>query len=231
MALEADITDMMLQLALAADTVFGENLFSPRARPTGTETMPIGMFRPAKARKENTAGRNGPVLFTCKGAFPFVGRLRAAAQAGDAAAAALDAALGIAQRQLEVAIVNAVPLRRLIQAFDTLEVDTNVKREGEWYLGEVILVFHLEYLQDYDDFAQVVTDQITQIATYVDLVNVFSPSDDVSNPDEVTLFPGVALPAPRTSGPDGRPEAVLYFADPSELDFEDPLNSGLMPVV
>jgi hypothetical protein len=228
----ADIADAIYGLLVAGATLVGENVFSPRALPTDlTQLGQCLLLQTPSERKENVNGRNGPAEFFVHGAFRVVGRLQEKARAGDASAMVVEARLGALQQQVEGLVINAPALRKLVQAFDSVEVSTTVKRDGEFVFGEVVLTFGLEFFQGAEAFAQPDLTALAEIAIYADLVNRFSATDDVSDPDEIVLFPGVALPAPRTSGPDGRPEAKVLFSFGSDLDFEDPANSGVLPAL
>jgi hypothetical protein len=204
------LQDLIAQLLLAADTFAGPNVFTPRSWRTTPEGYWLLVQSP-KETKQNIAGRTGPAEFWTNGIFRIVARLSVKPDAGDAGAMAAQAALGLFKRQIEVAVINADPIRRIVQQFVSVETTTAVKTEGGMTLGELVMDLTLEYFQGDEDFAQLAVSDLTEIAVYADLLNVYSPTGDFTGSE-----PFDGTPSPRTSGPDGRPEASALFTLPQD---------------
>lgn len=212
--------------ALTAKAGVGDNVFSPRTWRTVVEDEPILLVQSPKERKESL-GRDAP-QFTTTVTIRVVGRLRRKSSGDDdRTGAAVLVALGVLQRQVERAVINDYDLYRLIQQVAHVDVVSDVKSEGGYVHGELVMDFGLETYQGPEEFGEVEADEIVNIATFLDLVNVFSPDgafDETPFPDSVTPFP-------RTAGPDGRLEGLFIWGAPADLDFSDPNNSGLLPGV
>lgn len=231
MTVTADVLQGLVVAALLgpqggpAATGAGVNVFSPRDWPTTTDEMPIILVQSPSETKESL-GRSGAQQFTVTATIRVVARVKALAQTGDQGAMAALAAIGVLQRQIEVAVINDYDLDQVIQQIASVAVKNGVSSEAEVHVAELVMDFAFEFYQGPEDFAPVVATPIDQLAVFADLVNVFSPTDTF----DPALEPfTAATPAPRTEGPDGRPEASISvdFTGPvidsaAELDFSDP---------
>jgi len=81
-----------------------------------------------------------------------------------------------------------------------LHVESKYDAQGQRVLGNAALALDLEYPET---FPPIATQALEGVDLYVDALDVFDPSGTYQPP-----FPYVPPPAPRTSGPDGRPEAA-----------------------
>lgn len=211
------VTDTLLQDlirdAVTGATAAGANVFTPRTWRTPPAAMPFLMIQSPSETKQNVAGRTGPGEFWTVGRFRIVGRVYAKADVADptGAAIAAEAAVSVLKRQIEVAVINADPIRRAIQQCVSVESVTDVKSDGGLTFGEVEMTFSLEYYQGPEDFAPVASDPFEEFAIYADLINVYSPTGTFD--PSLEPFTAATL-APRTSGPDGRPEAVAIVELP-----------------
>jgi hypothetical protein len=196
----SDLLSGLLVTALTGNTGAGANVFAPRDWPTSLGVMPIILVNSPSERKESL-GRNVP-QFTVTTTIRVVGRLTAAASTGDAGAGALQAALGVLQRQIEVAVINSYDLTKLIQQFAFVEVQNKVTSDAEQHVGELTMDFGLEFYQGPEAFFPTASTPLQELRIYSDLVNVFDPTGTYPSPP----FPGSVQPAPRTQGPDGRVE-------------------------
>lgn len=201
------VTDLSLQgvvaqCILAGPTIAGANVFAPRDWPTKPDGMPIVLVQAPREEKVGQ-GRSGYAIFECIVTVRVIGRVYAKAGAGEAGAIAALAAVGQLKRQIEVAVIENALLRAAgVQAFAKVRSVADVKAEGEFHFGEVVMEFDLEFVQGPGDFHPIDADPMEEIRIFADLINVFSPTGVF----EDTPFADDAQPAPRTSGPDGRPE-------------------------
>lgn len=237
MTVSADVLQALMIDALTRQDAAGDyptgiagNWFSPRDWPTTPGEMPIGMVQSPKERKEGL-GRSGAPQFTVTTTIRLVARVTAKAATGDAGAMAALSAIATLQRQIEIAVINDYELRRHIQQYTSVDVVNGVKDEAEYHVAELVMDFALEFYQGPEDFQPTAGTPIEQLTIYADLVNVFSPTGDYSGTDEGLLFPAEIMPSPRTAGPDGRAEGVVFIAVPTVLDFSDPNDSGLLPPI
>lgn len=221
MSTTSDRLQALMVAALAGTTAAIDNVFTPRDWPTTPIETPILLVQSPSEHKESL-GRSGAQQFTTTVTIRVVGRLTGKAQTGDAGAMAVLAALGVFQGQIERAVINSYDLTQAIQQIAAVDVKNGVSSDSELHLGELVMDFHLETYEGPELFAPIDSSPIDEMAIYADLVNVYSPTGVF-----VDLEPfDAATPAPRTEGPDGRPEATIlidFTAPPIEsvadLDF------------
>lgn len=193
-------------------TLLGGNVFVPRTWPTEPDGMPIGMVQ-SPTEEKTSLGRSGAVQFNCVTTVRFVGRVFAKVAGNDQAAIAALAAVGALKRQVEVAVLGNQALRDAgLQKFSWVRSVTDVKTEGGYTFGELVMDFGLEFYQDWSDFHPLDADPFDQVAIYADLINLFSPTGAFDG----TPFADEANPSPRTEGPDGRAEGAALITLPQE---------------
>lgn len=203
MTTTSDTLQALMVAVLTGSTAAGDQVFAPRDWPTTPIETPILLIQSPTEHKESL-GRSGAQQFTTTITIRVVGRLTGKAETGDAGAAAVLAALGVLQGQIERAVINSYDLTRAIQQIAAVDVQNGVKADAELHLGELVMDFHLETYEGPEDFAPIAATPIEEMAIFADLVNVFSPTGTF----DPALEPFTAArPAPRTEGPDGRPEA------------------------
>jgi hypothetical protein len=186
-------------ITLNAPTGAGKSVYSPRDWPAKTELYPMILVTWVDDDKESL-GPNGPQYDTTS-TIRVVARVATLAGKGDAGAHAALAAIGVLKRQIEVAVINRYVLYRIINEIGSVKSRPEVKAEGEGHIGEVVMDFAMKYPQLADVFAPVLTSPIREIAIYADLLDVADRSGTYTPP-----FDYAVVPAPRTQGPDGRPE-------------------------
>jgi hypothetical protein len=193
----------LIVTALLNSTGAGDQVWAPREWPTDLSKIvqPAILVQAPRERKESL-GPNAPsydVLATIR----LVGRLTLKAQADDAHAPLVLAALALLQRQIEVAIINNGPLFLVISEIVSVDTVLEIKSDGAQPIGELTMDFVCKFYQGPEAFAQPDVTAITEMALFGDLVNVFDPNGTYP------AQPGFDYPveaAPRESGPDGRVE-------------------------
>ena len=101
----------------------------------------------------------------------------------------------------------------MIQQIASVQIRNNVKSDAELHVAELAMDFAIEFYQGPEDFAPIVASPFAELAVYADLVNIFSPTGTFDS----SLEPfDAATPAPRTSGPDGRPEFKALIELPQD---------------
>lgn len=212
--MDADVAvDLVVDAIKAGATMAGQNVFDPRSWPTELGDMPIVLVEMPSEEKAGH-GRSGAPMFTGVVTVPVIGRLTAKALAGDAAAPALRAALGVLQRQIERAVVNDYALRRAIQKHAFIRAKRQVSAEGEQLVGQLAMEFGLEIYQGPEDFHPVEGEPLEELAIYADLLNVFSPTGDFAADPHATPWVADAEASPRDTGPDGRAEGAFVVTLP-----------------
>jgi hypothetical protein len=191
----------LMVTALLGKTGAANQVFLPRDWPDDLGVMPILRLTTPTERKQSL-GRSGAQQFTVVATVRVLGRLTAPAQNGDAGAAAVLTALGVLQRQIEVAVINSYDLTLLIQQIAFVEATNRVTSEAKQHVGELVMDFGLEFYQGPEDFAQPTLSALEEMAVFTDLINVYDPNGTYPTPP----FPNAVQPAPRAAGPDGRVE-------------------------
>lgn len=210
MTVTSDVLQGLMVTALLGATGAGARVYAPRDWPTTADEMPILLVQSPSEHKQSL-GRSGAPQFTVTATIRVVGRLTAKASAGDAGAAAALSAVGVLQRQIEIAVINNYDLERQIQQISSVAVTNSVTTDAELHIAELVMDFALEFYQGPEDFAPIAATPLEELAIYADLVNVFSPTGTFVGAEP---FAAGINPAPRTAGPDGRPEAKALIELP-----------------
>ncbi len=208
MTVTSDAIQAAVVTALTGATVAGANVISPRSWRTPAALMPLLMVQ-SPSEQKTSLGRSGAAQYNCRVSLRLVGRIYLKVQADDAAAAAALAAIGLLQRQIEVALINNTALRQAgVQQFSSVRIINDVKTEGELVFGELVMDLGLEFYQGPEDFYPIDGDAIDEFAVYADLINLFSATGDFTGDAHATPFVAAAAAPPRTAGPDGRAEGA-----------------------
>jgi hypothetical protein len=195
--------------ALTGTTSAGASVFSILDWPTWGGSYPVLYLQTPKEEKESL-GPNGAPQFTVTVTLRIQARVQTPALASGAGAANALVALETMQRQIEVALINYTPLMTLLEQFSSVSVEKKVSAEGDQNLGELEMDVGMQFYQGPEDFYVIPTDALTEITVDADLTNVFDANGTYANPP----FPSSVLPAPRTSGPDGRAESGVDITLP-----------------
>lgn len=203
-AVTSDVLQGLILAAVSATNAVAVGAwFAPRDWPTTPAEMPIGLIQSPSEHKQSL-GRSGAQQFTVTATIRLVVRAWSKAQTGDAGAAAVLAVIGAIQRQIEIAVINSYDLTQVIQQISAIRVQNGVSADADRHVGELVMDFDLEFYQGPEDFHPIDGSAFDEVAVYMDLVNIYSPTGTFD--PSLEPFTGVATPSPRTSGPDGRPE-------------------------
>ena len=108
---------------------------------------------------------------------------------------------------IEQALFTDFTLIGLIQEVSSVSTDTEISSDGRGHYAAIKMHIGLEVCETFDPLPQTA---VQQIGIHLDMVDMFDPNGTYTG----SLFPGAVLPAPRTSGPDGRDEASIEFTLP-----------------
>ena len=188
------------QVAQLLATVTGVQTETPFVTPVAPRQFPYLAVRDAGDRKA-AIGTNYP-SFNTSATLEVTGRVQAATK--ELAQTLLDD-LGF---RVERAVFAAPGLIRLLQRIASVVTTTEVNGDGDAYVGELDMTIELETFEDFDPTAINPENYpaLEAMALNVDLRNVFDPSGDYSGS---APFPDAITAPPRTSGPDGRNEALV----------------------
>ena len=191
---------LAVMAALASDLLAGVNIYSPGDWNTPPEAMPALLMRVADERKESKQ-KGQPEFDT------MVGVEMALRVSAPTAAGAQDALEALCYA-VEMAVLTNHDLIKLLQQVASIDTVPEFSASGKLHFGGAVMKFGFEVFEAFDPFVVVAPVPLTSFGLHFDACAPF----DATGTYENTLFPG--LPAPRTSGPDGRDEAALDFTLP-----------------
>lgn len=184
----------------AYPTMAGPRVYAPRDWPSWDRLYPV-LFVSAPLERKDGLGRNTAPQFFTTSTVRISGRVSEPAAVNDAAAGAAEAALWTLQRQVEVAVINAISFSAQVQQIPRVTTRLAFSSEGATHLAGITTDLEIEFYQDASDFAPVPGTPIRRLGLVGDLVNVADPSGTYT-----PAFDYPVNPAPRTEGPDGRAE-------------------------
>lgn len=199
----ADLRTLAVQ-ALTGTTDAGTNVFSILDWPTWSGSYPV-IYLQTPVEDKVGLGPQGAPQFTVTATLRISVRVQTPADAMGAGAAAALAKLEAFQSQVERALINYTPLMVLLQQIPFVRIEKKVDGEGQQNLGEMVIQVGMEFYQGPEDFYQPPLVELDRITVDVDLVDRYDATGTYANP----LFPSAVTPAPRTTGPDGRPEGGI----------------------
>ncbi|MDR3438954.1 hypothetical protein [Telmatospirillum sp.] len=190
----------LVQTVLTGATMAGDRVFVPGDYPTWDGEYPAILVQAPHERKDSQG--NGGINFDVTATLRITGRVQAPAQAGELGASVAEALATTLARQVEVAVINQYQVMLPLEEIPFVDTQIKTSAEGREHFAEVVIDIGMKFYQGWEDFCPPQADALTEIVVDTDLANVFDPSG--TYPD--ALFPDAVQPAPRTSGPDGRPE-------------------------
>jgi hypothetical protein len=202
MTTRADLRDLTVA-ALTGQTAAGARVYTPADWPTVTSDYPAILVR--APREDREAWRRGGAYFTCTAAIRIVAKVQALAQADDFGAEIAEEACERLEAQILRAVINNPAIMDVVQKLASIRSQVDVDSSGETHLAELTVEIDMEYVAGPDDFYPDATVPLAGVDVTLDAVDVFDATATFPNP----TFPDAVLPAPRTSGPDGRAEAGL----------------------
>lgn len=204
-------------------TIAAQRVYMPRDWPVQEVDVPILKIGSWTETKESS-GKAG-INFTTTMFLEVIGEVSRTAEENDQAAGKVLTALGMYQREIELAIIGDPVLfgglwpdwgtytggdkPGLIQELKSVETKMITKADGKVHRGSVSMIFEMNFYQGTDHFQQPVTVDITRLHLYLDLINVADPLGTYVPP--MTYTPTAP---PRTVGPDGRVEGELDITIP-----------------
>lgn len=176
-------------------------LESPGDWSTPPASLPAVLVRSPRERKESVA-RTMPE-FTTTATIEIEARV--AALTGEDAQDSIENFCYL----IENAILSDYTTIGMIQQVLSVDTETEISSEGKFHFGGAKMSFSFEMFEAFDPTSinpnSVVP--LLSIGLHADLVNVYDPS--ASYVPSTDAPPYTPVPAPRTSGPDGRDEAAL----------------------
>jgi hypothetical protein len=199
-------------------TIAAARVYMPRDWPVQEVDIPILKIGPWTEVKESN-GKAG-ITFTTTMHLEVIGEVARAGAENDESAGKVLTALGLFQREIELAIIGDPVLfgglwpaigddpggdrPGLIQQLRSVDTKMATRADGTHHRGAVSMTFEMNFYQGTEDFQLPVTVDIDHLHLYLDLINVADPSGTYIPP-----IPYPVVPAPRDHGPDGRIEGEL----------------------
>lgn len=203
MTTTAQLRDLTVAALLDA-TDAGSNVWSVRSWPTKRATYPMIYITTPKEGRESLGDISAP-QFTVTATMRIVARVAVATTANDAGTAQAEQALETIKQQIDVAVINNPPIMRRLQQFPFTRCEMGINSDGNVPFGELVLDIGMEFYQGPEDFYPIPTQPLEELRLTADLTNVVDPSGTYPDPP----FPDAVVPAPRTTGPDGRAEGAV----------------------
>jgi hypothetical protein len=192
--------------AMKDHTLAGARVYPVIDWPTTAPHYPV-IYCKVPTEEKHSLSRNGGPDFTVTATLKVCARTEVAALPNGQSAAVLLQQLAQLSQQIQVALVNNPVLMGQVQQVPFIHTEMAITANGNKELGEVEVSIGLEFYQGPEDFFPLPVTPLESMGLTTDLINVFDPSATYVDP----LFPAAATPAPRTSGPDGRPEGGLVL--------------------
>lgn len=188
--------------------IAGVTILSPGDWPTPPEKLPALLVNVPTESKQSL--NKGMAEFTTTASIVIQGQAAAAT-----AAQAQDAIEALAY-QVENAILASYWITSLVQQFASVHTEVEITADGSRQLAGFRMTLGAEMFESFDATATPPTAStwppadpvlapFTETQIHLDTTSPFDASGTYANPP----FPGSVLPAPRTSGPDGRDEGAL----------------------
>lgn len=202
-------------------------VYLPYTWPTDPEDEPILKIGVPEEVKESL-GKSG-IQFTTGCTLEVIAEVSATAKADNAEANDIWVALGMFQRDVELAVIGCPALfggaavgadgvwpagqPGLVQQLKSVHTKYAINSDGKMSRGSFSMTFDFDFYQGTEDFQVPATYDIDRFHIYADLINVADPSGTYTPPLDYT-----PVPAPRTHGPDGRIEGEfeVVLNDPEE---------------
>lgn len=134
-------------------TSAGARVYAPRDWPTFDNMYPA-VFVSAPRERKRSLGSAGAPEFVVTSTIRVTARSSSASGA-DGDSGQLQAQLWILQRQIEATLVNNPPLMSLLEKFGDISTEFAFKASGEKHLGELEMLFDLQFYQGPEDFYDV----------------------------------------------------------------------------
>lgn len=191
-----------IEALLTGSTGAGENVIVALSWPQTVASLPAILIDPVYTEHRESLGRNAP-QFTTVTTIKIHARVTSPDGPDNSGAQAVQDALETLKSQIERNLINAYPLMLQIQQFPAIDTEFDISADAKQPVGELTMTIAMEFYEGPEDFAPIDTAPLTNIKIYTDLQNVF---DALGTYVGLTPFPQSVVPAPRTSGPDGRLE-------------------------
>lgn len=174
----------------------------PPVTPTAPKEMPYVGLRCGVERKVGTVTQQ-LATFNTTVTLEVIGRV--AATTKEAAQDAIE----VLACQIELAVFGLVPLLTLLQRIAGVTTTTEITAEGSAYQAGVEMSFDCELFELFDPTAinPDAYPALQTLSVHVDAVRPYDANGIYTTP----AFPASVVPAPRTSGPDGRDEGLLVI--------------------
>lgn len=192
------LRELTLRAILAANTLAQEHVFV-RDWPTNAELNPIAVLINLEKDHKISNAKTVP-NFTSTPAIILDIRVQEKSLQ--------DAKIKMEQllTQIEQAVFTNYALNEVIQQFAYVISESSYNSDSEYHIGSSTMTIGMEIFELFQINPETL-DNIKQVNVNVDLINRFDSTGTYINAE----FPESVTPAPRTQGPDGRPEGQILI--------------------
>lgn len=184
----------------ACETIVGVTVRSPGNWDSEPVNMPEVLIRCGDDRKVSNA--RGPAVMTTTVTIEIFARVTAPTDV-----LAQDGIEALSE-SIEESVLASDALQRIVQQFTTVVTRTTISTEGAQPLAGIQMSIECEVFEVFDTTViNPVQPALEIVAVHLDTVEPFDATGTYADPP----FPDSVLPAPRTSGPDGRDEGALLI--------------------
>ncbi|HEX7853871.1 MAG TPA: hypothetical protein VF503_09265 [Sphingobium sp.] len=154
MTTSMDLLDLVYAAVMAAGTAAGNRFYRPGDWPTQPDQYPIGKMRLAKEDRISL-GRSGPAEFTTTAHVQISLAVSEPAKLDDAGAGDAETSLWALKRQVEVAVINSMPLFSVIQQIPVMRSQLQFAGQASTHLAGIQMDIALEFYEGPENFAPV----------------------------------------------------------------------------
>ena len=154
---------LVVEALINAQTLAGPRVFSPRDTTTYSGSYPAILVQARSERKQGW--RKGGLSFTTTASILVNARVE------HIDPAVVETQLETFQFQIERAIITYYPLYTVIQQFASIDTDVQVASDGKKHIGEIAMVFGLEYAEIFDPITDAPASQ-QPIASELEIIDI-----------------------------------------------------------
>jgi hypothetical protein len=156
-----DLLNDVVAAIADASTDAEDRVYAPGDWPSQSDQYPIIKAR-LMGEDRQAAGRGGPSQFTTVATVRLVGEVSELADVNDAGAPIAEAALWQLKRQIDVAVINSMPLNTVCNVL-SMRSQLAFNSDAATHLAGVQIDLALEFFEGPEDFAQPATVDVTEV--------------------------------------------------------------------
>lgn len=196
----AELRDLAIDAIISSGCIAQNNVFQ-YAWPSNLDVNPAVLVNWGREVKISN-GREVPNFTTTY-------TMRLDVKVTDTTMAESNRKLDVLVGQVMRAVLTDYELNKKLQQFPVVEATNITDSNSEFFIAEAIIDIGMEYFEIYNPCIET---ELETVTIDVDLKNIYDAVATYPDP----LFPNSVVPAPRTTGPDGRAEGYLEINNLNE---------------